>query len=219
MKNKLFIDRIDAVNQLINVLPLESMKSEKWIVLSASNGGMPLASVLATHLNAPIDLILTDKIFTPKNSLCEVAIITETNELVIHEELQKSFNIKLDIIFNSANSIMQNKIVNKKEHFRQGNKLTNLKNSNVLLVDEGLNTGLTMMACIKTALKAGAKSVCVAVPILPSSIVLDLESITDDLYFIKSIDHFVSIDFYYKNLENISFNDIKIKIKEENKCQ
>jgi putative phosphoribosyl transferase len=213
MEDKLFLNRQDSALQLIDVLPLDIMKNEDWIVLSASNGGMPIAKQLATQLNAPVDIILTHKIFTPNNNKCEIAIISETKELVIHEELQKSFDIKLDIIFNTANELLDTKIKQKANTIRDTKEFINLNNNNILIVDEGLNTGLTMMACIKTVLNSGAKSVCVAVPTLPRSIVIDLESIADDLYFVKAIDHYVSINFYYEDLEDISIDEVKQYIK------
>jgi putative phosphoribosyl transferase len=213
MSEIIFKNRDDAASKLIDVLPIDIMKQEEWIVLSASCGGMSLANDLAIKLNSPIDLIITEKIFTPNNNNCEVAIISETNELVIHEELQKSFDIDLDYIFNSATNLFNTSIEDKIVNLRDGKKLIDIKNENVLIVDEGLNTGLTMMACIKTVLNQGVKSVCVAVPILPKSIVLDLESIADDLYFNNAIDHFVSIDFYYEELEPVSLDDTKEYIK------
>jgi len=173
MSEIIFKNRDDAASKLIDVLPIDIMKQEEWIVLSASCGGMSLANDLAIKLNSPIDLIITEKIFTPNNNNCEVAIISETNELVIHEELQKSFDIDLDYIFNSATNLFNTSIEDKIVNLRDGKKLIDIKNENVLIVDEGLNTGLTMMACIKTVLNQGVKSVCVAVPILPKSIVLD----------------------------------------------
>jgi putative phosphoribosyl transferase len=206
---ELFLNREDATEKLIQKLPINIMKNEDWIILSASFGGLIVANGIAKKLNAPVDLIITEKIYTPKNNSCEIAIISEKKELVIHEELQKSFDIELDYIFNNANNLFDSAIVNKKDIFRKGEDLIEIKNKNILIVDEGLNTGLTLMSCIKTVLNQGAKSVCVAVPILPKSIVLDIESIADDLYFCDAIDHFVSIDFYYKNLDNISIEESK----------
>jgi putative phosphoribosyl transferase len=65
-----------------------------------------------------------------------------------------------------------------------------------------------MMACIKSAINQGAKSVSVAVPVLPLAIVADIESIADDLYCVEAPAHFVSIDFYYKNLDEVDFETI-----------
>lgn len=214
MKNLIYFkNRIDASNKLIDILPIQSMKLEDWVVISSSFGAYPIARIIAKTLNAKFKMMFSNKIFAPNNDECEIAIITESEEVVIHEELVKSFDISLDFIFSkskAAHEELMSKYVNK---FRDGQKIQDLENSNVLLVDEGLNTGLTMMACIKTAIKLGAKSVSVATPIIPNASVQTIESIADDLYCVKKIAHFTSIDAYYEFLEDITFEDIKI-IKE-----
>jgi len=203
MTNKLFKDRHDSAKQLIDILPIDNMLQEEWIVTSSSSGGIDIAVEVAKVLNATAtDVIITEKIFTPNNNSCEIAIISETEELVVHEELMKSFDLKLNDIFIDAKEIYNSKIKNYIKTYRDGKSLEDVSNKNVLIVDEGLNTGLTMMACIKTMINLGAKSVSVAVPILPESIIGDIEAIADDLYFKHSIPHFVSIDFYYEKLEN-----------------
>ena len=101
------------------------------------------------------------------------------------------------------------KITEYKANYRDNLDLIDLKDTNVLLVDEGLNTGLTMMACIKSVINEKAKSICVAVPVLPEVTVHDIESIADDLYYVEAPAHFVSIDFYYENLEYIGLDQIK----------
>ncbi len=66
-----------------------------------------------------------------------------------------------------------------------------------------------MMACIKTAIHLGAKSVSVATPIMPTASINTIESIADDLYYVKSLDHFINIDFYYDELEDVTYEEIK----------
>ncbi len=66
-----------------------------------------------------------------------------------------------------------------------------------------------MMACIKTAINLGVKSVSVAVPILPTASINTIESIADDLYFVKNLDHFIDIEFYYDELEEITYEEIR----------
>ena len=72
-----------------------------------------------------------------------------------------------------------------------------------------------MMACIKTALNLGAKSVSVAVPILPDVSAPIIESIADDLYYVKKLQHFVLIDFYYEELKRVTYEDNLKMIKEK----
>ena len=66
-----------------------------------------------------------------------------------------------------------------------------------------------MMACIKSAIKLGAKSISVAVPVIPTASITTIDSIADDLYYIKKLDHFISIDFYYDTLDEVKFEDIE----------
>lgn len=213
MDTELFKNRDDASDQLLKILPLHKMKKEPWIVLASSTGAVSIALKIAERLNADFDFIFTYKINTPKNDECEVAIITETKDIIIHEELMKSFKIKLNDIYQQADKRYDNEIQKYIKEYRDGDALININLKNVLIVDEGLNTGLTMMACIKSVISSGAKSIAVAVPILPEVTIHDIESIADDLYFINAPAHFVSIDFYYEELEDITLNDIKNIIK------
>ena len=219
LNNTIFKNRKDAFHQLCNILPMQDMEDEKWIILAISSGAVPIAIDLSEKLNADFDYLFTQKIFTSKNKECEIAIITETEEIVIHEELMKSFDLKLEEIYEDSKKQYTIDIEKYKAKYRNNLDIMNLENRNVLLVDEGLNTGLTMMACIKSVINKKAKSVFVAVPVLPKVVIHDIETIADDLYYVKSPSHFVSIDFYYENLEEIELEDIeklKYNYKKEN---
>ncbi len=204
-----FKNRDVAAYRLIDILPINKMKLEDWIVISTSYNGYPVAKIIADELDAKLDIMLSRKIYSPNNEECEIAIVTETEEVVIHEELVKAFDISLDFVFSKSKYIYENELSSCVSKFRKGCNLCDLKNKNVLLIDEGLNTSLTMMACIKTAINLGAKSVSVAIPILPTASINTIESIADDLYYVKNLDHFISIDFYYDELEEISYEEIK----------
>lgn len=206
-----FKNREVAAYRLLDILPISRMKLEEWIVISSSLGGFQIAKVIANELNAKLDVLLTGVINAPYNDECEIAIVTEHEEVVIHEELVKAFDIDLDYIYEKSKEVHENDILENMHRLRDGNTITDLKGKNVLIVDEGINTGLTMMACIKTAVNLKAKSVTVATPILPSTSIQAIESIADDLYYVKKIDHFIAINFYYDILEDIKIEDIEIK--------
>ncbi len=204
-----FKNREVAAYILMDVLPIDNMKLEEWIVIATSYGGYPIAKMIAKELEAEPEIMFSRKIFSPNNEECEIAIVTESEEVVIHEELVKAFDISLDFVFSKSRYIFENELSSSVNKFRRGGKLDNLKDKNVLLIDEGLNTSLTMMACIKTSIHLGAKSVSVATPILPTASISTIESIADDLYYVKSLDHFIDISFYYDKLEEITYEEIK----------
>ena len=204
-----FKNREVAAYRLLDVLPIDSMRLEDWTVISSSYGGFEIAKIVAKALNSKYDMMFSEKIYAPNNEDCEIAVVTEHEEVLIHEELIKAFDISLDYVYSKSKQVYDGSIVKTVNKFRHGEKIQKFENKNVLIVDEGINTGLTMMACIKTAINLKAKSISVATPILPTASIPTIESIADDLYFIKKLDHFVEIDFYYDSLEDVSFEDIE----------
>ena len=208
-----FKNREVAAYRLLDVLPIDSMKLEDWSVISSSYGGFEIARIIANELNSKYDMMFSEKIYAPNNEDCEIAVVTEHEEVLIHEELIKAFEISLDYVYSKSKQVYEESIVKKVNKFRHGEKIQKFENKNVLIVDEGINTRLTMMACIKTAINLKAKSISVATPILPTASIPTIESIADDLYFIKKLDHFVEIDFYYDSLDDVSFEDLEKIIK------
>lgn len=204
-----FKNREVAAYKLLDILPIDSMKLEDWTVIASSYGGFEIAKVIANSLNGKLDMMFSEKILAPNNEECEIAVVTEHEEVLIHEELVKSFEISLDYVYSKSKQIFDDSISQKVRKFRHGETIDKLEGKNVLIVDEGINTGLTMMACIKTAINLKAKSISVATPILPTASIPTIDAIADDLYYIKNLDHFVSINFYYDSLDDISFEDIE----------
>ncbi len=209
-----FKNRTDAANRLLEVLPIDTMKLENWIVISASNGGYKIAKIIAKKLDATFDIMFNEKIYAPNNEDCEIAVVTELEEVLIHEELVKSFEIDLNYIYSKSKIIYEDILKPRISAFRAGEKLNHLEGKNILIVDEDINVGLVMMACIKTIINQKVKSICVATPILSTASIPAIDSITDDLYYIKSLEHFVEANHYYEELEEITIEDLE-RIKKE----
>ena len=209
-----FKDRKEAAIKLLEVLPIDTMRLEEWIVISTSNGGYEIAKIIAKELDAKFDIMFNEKIYAPNNDECEIAVVTELEEVLIHEELVKSFDIDLNYIYSKSKIIYEDILKPKISFFRAGTKLDNLEGKNILIVDEDINIGLVMMACIKTIINQKVKSICVATPILSAASIPAVDSITDDLYYIKSLEHFVEANHYYEEFEDVSMEDLE-RIKKE----
>jgi len=209
-----FKNREDAANKLLDILPISNMKLEEWIVIGCSYGGYEIAKIIAKTLSANFDIMLNEKIFAPKNEECEIAVVTELEEVLIHEELAISFDINLDSIYSASKRLYMENIKPLAYKFRNGEKFQELEGKNVLIVDQDINVGLVMMACIKAIIAKKVKSISVATPILSTASIPAIDSITDDLYYVKSLDHFIEAEYYYDSLEELSFEDIE-RIKKE----
>ena len=209
-----FKNREEAVKKLLEVLPIDSMRLEKWTIVSVSNGGYEIAKIIAKELDAKYEIMFNEKIYAPNNDDCEIAVVTELEDVLIHEELVKSFDIDLNYIYSKSKIIYEDIIRPKIISFKAGVRLDDLEGKNILIVDEDINIGLVMMACIKTIINQKVKSISVATPILSTASIPAIDSITDDLYYIKSLDHFVEANHYYEELECVTMEDLE-RIKKE----
>lgn len=196
----LFENREDAFDQLINQMPLRQMKKEGWIVLAISEGGVYFSKKIAKLIDARHDYLFTEKITAPNNKECVIAMISETQEIVINDRLIDSFDITYDYVYGEAKRKYEEKILTYLYKYRKGEMIKSLKDKNVLLVDEGADTGMTLMASLKTALALNVAKVAVALPIVAESIAQELEKIVDGVYFAHEVKNYIDLYAYYKEL-------------------
>lgn len=215
-QTKLFKNRVDAFNKLKEILPIKQMLNEDWVIIAISSGGVPIANKIANITNSKMDFLFTEGIPCPNNKDCIIAKVSETEDIVINKNLADFFEIKLDYIYGEASRQHEEKIIKYTYQYRKGDIIKPLDDKNVLLVDDGIESGLTAMTCIKTVAKLNAKRVDLCVPVMPLSLSTHLEKIIDELYVIHKLNHFVNTKIYYEELEDLSSQDI-LKIIEESK--
>jgi len=200
-KQYLFKDREDGAKKLLKQLPIEDMKKQNWIVVSMSAGGLEVANIIADAINAEVDMIFSRKIKSQLHDDCVLGVITQTKDVVIHQELASSFEIDLESIYKRAEEELQKDLMPKiKEYSGKDGKL-DIKGKSVLLVDDGLQTSITAMACIKSCIGQQAKAISLAIAVLPFSVVEELEAIADDLYYVHAPLHFTTLKSSYKELK------------------
>ena len=210
----LFENREDALKKLLDNMPLSFFENQDCVVVGISFAGILFASKLAKMIKAPLDFLFTAPIVAPNNPECEVAMTSETQEIIIKEALVNSFEISLDYIYGEAQRQYEEKILSLIYQYRKGKKLTSFKDKRVLLVDEGIDSGLTAMACIKSALTLQARTVHFACPVAPFSVTEMMEEITDGLFCLYRPKDFVDISYYYRDYSPIEFSVIESIFRE-----
>lgn len=199
----IFENRVDATNKLIEILPKEQMQEDNWLLVSVSTQGVPIANEIAKKLHLNYDLLFCEPIFAPNNKECTIGMVSETEEIVINSALVSSFEINLDFIYGEAHRQYEEKILPKVYKYRKGDLIGSLKGKNVLLIDEGCETGMTVMAAVKTVIHGGAKSVAYATPIISNDVAVSLEPVIDEMFAVNKIADYVDVDFYYMMLKEL----------------
>jgi putative phosphoribosyl transferase len=143
---------------------LQRLAGPDTIALGLTRGGVAVAAALARRLGVPLDAIIVKKIGAPGNPEYAIGAIAETGEPVINSAEARALGV--DEAHLTATVAEKRREMNRqRDLYRGGRPLANLKERTVLLVDDGIATGLTMRAAIAATRAAGARHVVVAVPV------------------------------------------------------
>ncbi len=215
--NQYFLDRDDAAKKLIEILPIDRIRSEKWKIIAVSSGGLKIASAIALRAGVTANILFSEPINAPANPDCELGRVSETEEIVVHEELVNAFDVQYDYIYGEAHRKHEEKILSSIYKFRKGSQFPNLKDKHVLLIDEGCESGLKLMTGIKTAMNMDAKAVFVAIPVAPKSVAEALNQIVDESYMVHEVNDYVKTYCYYKDFKPVTGSEIEAILQQQGK--
>lgn len=202
----LFENREEAGKLLADILKYYKDQPDV-VVLGLPRGGVVIAAEIAKKLNVPLDVVVPRKIGHPINPEFAVGAITEDSELIFDKE-SASF---LDLDYESIKPIIdeeRKELKRRIELYRKGKPPLDLKDKRVILVDDGIATGHTMLVSIATVKKHNPKEIIVAVPVLPLSAVERFQKACDHLIYLASPKHFYAIGAFYRKFGQTSDKEV-----------
>jgi len=204
----LFTDSEDAAKKVLEELPRELFEGDETVVIGVSEAGVFYADYIAKALHANFDILLTEPIFAPNNPEVPIAMISETEEVVLHKALVEAFDISEDFIFAEAQRKYEEEVISYVYRYRKGKELQSLKGKYVLLVDACIETGLTMMVALKSVIAREAKNIYIATPVLDKAVYENLLAVCDDVFCPYKIDDYISIEYYFKKFDTPDYSRI-----------
>jgi len=194
---KKFKNRQEALEKLLSIIDINAI--DDMLVISISENGNFYAREIAMRGGLlEGDFLFIEEIKSPENKQTSLAAISETKDYILIDELINAFEITDDYIYSEAERVYEEKILQNIYQFRGGESIISLQNRNVLLVDEGANTGLTLLCAIKSCISKKAASINVAIPVIAKETAKNIEKLVDNTYFVYEIEDFVDTDFYFK---------------------
>ena len=217
--NIYFEDREDASRQLIDVLPIELLSQNETVVIGVSEGGVYFADKIASAVNAQMDILLTEPVLAPNNPEVTIAMVSETEEVVMHKALIDAFEINEDYVYGEAHRKYEEEVLTYVYKYRKGKDLISLRGKYVVLADECIETGLTMLVALKSVIARGAKNIFIATPILDQTVYQNLLSVCDGVFCPYKIRDYISIEYYYKDFQRFRFEEISEIIKKQTQLE
>ena len=211
-----FENRKDAADKLIETLPLDLLRSNETVVIGVSEGGVYFADKIAKAADARMELLLTEPIMAPNNNELAIAMVSETEDLVMHKALIDAFGISDDYVYAEAERKYEEEVLSYVYRYRKGKELASLKGKYVVLADECIETGLTMMVALKSVIGEEAKNIYIATPILDTAVYQNLLSVCDGVFCPYKIQDYISIEYYYKEFGPLAYEDVMEIVEQQN---
>lgn len=160
-KTGVFPDRRQAGRLLAN--RLRDISDRKGIILAIPAGGIPVACAVAEELGLDLDVIVVRKLQIPGNQEAGFGAVGPSGEILLHERIVEDLKLSAKEINVQVDETLQ--VLKHREFlFRKGKPAPDLKDRQVILVDDGLATGYTMLAAASYVRQQEARQVIVASP-------------------------------------------------------
>lgn len=193
---KLFYDRADAGRQL--AARLRPYRAEVPIVLGLPRGGVPVAFEVARELGAPLDVCVVRKIGAPIQPELGIGAVSEDGALYVDREAMQLVGVSEDELEQLV-ADKREEVEERARRFRQGGPAIDVRDRTVILVDDGVATGGTARAAVKTLRARGAGHVVLAAPVGASQSLDELAAIADEVVCLRPEDAFFAVGLWYED--------------------
>lgn len=201
-----FENRQDAGKQLATKLREYGKRST--VVLAIPNGGVPIAIEVASALGAELDFIISRKIplsFNPEGSLGAVA---DDGTVMLNDEALRKIGLSRQQIEHEVTKIRAD-IKQRSNLYKWDRPLVRLSGRTVIIIDDGLASGFTMMAAVQSARYRRPREIVVAVPVASAMAVKRLEKVANRVVTVVTgfMPKFYVADFY-RHWHDLSDQDV-----------
>lgn len=213
MQTVLFRDRTDAAKQLAERLywlknEIQENKSSV-VIVAVPRGGVVIGNIIASQLGAKLDLVVSRKIGAPFNPELAIGAVMPDGSYFLND-VAEMMNVSQDYIESQIEKEVK-EIDRRLIEFRGDREYYNeLEDKIVVLVDDGIATGATILASAKWIKdKHNCKQLIIAVPLAPGEILEDLTRVADKVIVLHTPEPFGAVGRFYHDFNQVSDDEVK----------
>lgn len=196
----MFQDRIEAGLALAQ--KLSKYKDDNGIVLAIPRGGVPVGYAVARELGFPLELVLTKKIGHPNNKEYAIGAASLTEYFIVpHEEVPAGY-VEKELIK------VRERLTEMHDRFEAKKEAAELEGKTVIIVDDGIATGNTLLATVQLIKKSRPKKIIIGVPVAPEAAVSKLTKQVDDMVVLLIPDMFYGVGGFYEDFSQVSDEEV-----------
>ncbi|NWL18792.1 phosphoribosyltransferase [Pseudomonas umsongensis] len=199
-------NRAEAGRRLVEPL-LKYANRPDVIILALPRGGVPVAYEVATALNVRLDLMLVRKLGVPSHPEFAMGAIASGGVQILNDDALRAHPIDR-ASFEAVVAREALELSRREKAYRGDRPPPQLKDQVVILVDDGLATGSSMMAAIHAVRMQAPERIVVAVPVAPRETVEDLSMQVDEVICPLIPEWMMSIGYWYLDFSQTSDEEV-----------
>jgi predicted phosphoribosyltransferase len=196
----MFRDRIDAGLQLAK--KLKKYQGDPGVILAVPRGGVVVAYVVAKELGFPMDLILVKKLGHPRNKEYAIGAVSLTDEFVIPDPGASQEYIDEEI------ERIRRRLKQMYPKFSGAAGPADLKGKTVIVVDDGIATGNTLLVTVQMLKKGQPSKIIIAVPVASSNAIEKLNKEVDEVVSVLVPQTFYGVGAFYEDFEEVTDEEV-----------
>ena len=202
----MFRDRIDAGQRLADTLK-KYKDNKNTVVIAIPRGGIIIGYIISKELNLPLDVVLTKKLGHPNNPEYAIGAIS-LKKIVVHDNR----GVGQEYIDDKTNEI-QNLLKKRYQMYYGEKQPLNIRKKTVILVDDGIATGRTLISSIELLQQEEPEEIIVAIPVGPKETIRELSGMADKVICLETHDPFYAIGLYYEDFSQVQDSEVQEILK------
>ncbi len=212
MPERLFRDRRDAGRVLAGLLEAYRGRRDA-IVLALPRGGVPVGYEVAKALDLPLDVFLVRKLGAPAHEELAMGAIASGGVVIVNDDVIRGLGIRPETVQQVAE--LEGRELNRREQaYREGRPPPDVAGKVVILVDDGLATGSSMLAAVNALRELGPAQIVVAVPAAPEPTCRQLRAVVDDVVCATTPSPFFAVGSSYWDFTQTTDDEVRQLLKE-----
>lgn len=201
----LFNDRRQAGEMLAK--KLISYRGKEPLILSVPRGGVVVAEPVWNYIGGRLDLIISRKIGAPYQPELAIGAVMGDGFLMLNDKLVRQLGVSAQYIERSA-EYERLEIQRRLTLYRGEHAFPALSNRVILIIDDGVATGFTIKAALRSVRRYKPAELVLAVPVGPPDTLTDLQREVDHLYCLESPAFFMAVGQFYCNFSQVEDTEV-----------
>ena len=202
-----FQDRSEA-GKILAAHVAKAVDDPDIIVLALPRGGVPVAFEVARSLRAPMDIYVVRKLGLPGEEELAIGAIASGGVRVLNRALIAHLQTPQELI-ERVTAEQAAELERREQLYRGSRALIPIKGRTVILVDDGLATGATMLAAVRSVRAQEPRQIVVAIPVAPPSACESIRQEVDQVVCAATPEPFLAVGSWYEDFSQTTDEDVR----------